>query len=74
MLESSPGLHNLIFLDQGDSATIVLILEFLSLSVCVWGGGDARVYVAVRGQLVAIGSLLLPCGFWELNSGYPSWC
>lgn len=48
MLESSPGLHNLIFLNQGDTSTIVLILEFLSLSVCVWGGGDARVYVAVR--------------------------
>lgn len=74
MLESSPGLHNLIFLNQDDIAEVVLILAFLSFSMCVWGGGDARVYVEVGGQLAGIGSLLQPCGFWELNSGYPAWC
>lgn len=26
-----------------------------------------------RGHLLSIGSLLLSCGVWELNSGLPAW-
>lgn len=50
----------------------IKIITFLSICAYVSGGGDcvmAHVWHP-RGQLVGLGSIPPPCGFWNLNSGY----
>ena len=48
-------------------------IYFLSVNAYAFTHVCLSTHVEVRGQFVGVGSLLLLCGFWGLNSGCQAW-
>lgn len=72
-LVSYPGSRNFSLPHSFGSSSVLYCYYFLFIFIDVWCGSVCQdVCVEVRGQLEAIGSLLL-CGSWVSNSGCQIW-